>query len=78
MAANCNYVKREGRCDGQEWIQCTYCGAIDSEFCKKIPLKTRSHEEMCADSLEKALSEIKQRALAPYEIQSILIYLLNK
>lgn len=31
---NCNHVKHEGRCDGLEWIQCDYCGAIDNDKCK--------------------------------------------
>ncbi|SET40961.1 hypothetical protein SAMN05216326_12545 [Nitrosomonas marina] len=31
---NCNLVKHEGRCDGAEWTECSYCGAIDDEPCK--------------------------------------------
>lgn len=40
MTNNCNRVNQEGRCDGAEWVQCAYCGAIDDEPCKDNQHKT--------------------------------------
>jgi hypothetical protein len=31
---NCNWVQKEGNCDGMLWMQCLYCGAVDKEPCR--------------------------------------------
>lgn len=76
--SNCNRIKKEGNCDASEWLECTYCGAIDREPCrgikKHVPTVSESHQEV----LPKALEEIHDRSLAPYEIQAVLAYILDR
>lgn len=39
----CNFVQREGRCDGMVWDECTICGSTYKNLCK-LKLRTGKAE----------------------------------
>lgn len=78
MAENCNYITVEGGCDDITWTRCTYCGAIDNQPCKNVPIKIKSYEELTDKILKDSLAKIKNRPLAPYELQAVVIHILER
>lgn len=78
MSKNCNYITVEGGCDGVTWVKCTYCGAIDNQPCKNVPIKMESYDELTNRILQDSLAKIKNRPLAPYELQAVVIYILER
>jgi|APLak6261660231_1056022.scaffolds.fasta_scaffold01260_5 hypothetical protein len=74
---NCNRIEKEGNCDGSKWIECTYCGAVNNEKCLNKPRYVEKYDEIAARILSDALGKIRDRSLAPYEMQAVLIYLLD-
>lgn len=78
MTGNCNHILREGSCDGVTWTECTYCGAIDNEPCKNVPIKIKSYDELTDRVLRDSLAKIKNRPLALHELQAVVIHILDR
>lgn len=76
--SNCNRIHREGICDGAEWVECTYCDAIDNEPCRN----TKKPELPRIDSLDHAKNALKaieeNQSPAPYELVAMVVYLMRR
>jgi hypothetical protein len=71
---HCNKVQRDGNCDASEWIECTYCGAIDLEPCRGVPRTTYGHN----DYLRGAIKKIKAGqtiGLHPSEQEALIVHM---
>jgi hypothetical protein len=75
---NCNRIHREGNCDGAQWIECEYCGAINNEPCRNI----KKPELPRIDSIEyakNALEAIKNnQSPNPYELVALVSDLVRR
>jgi len=55
-------VKQEGRCDAAEWVQCTYCRAIDDEPGRDQYKPIVTYNESGQDLVETYGGDINQHA----------------
>lgn len=68
---NCNKIKREGNCDAMEWVECTYCGAINNERCRMVKKEEPWNDKKrhLYDAIRKINSN---ESPAPYELVALV------
>ena len=77
---NCNRIQREGNCDAAQWMECTYCGAIDNEPCRgvKKPEPWNDKEKHLADGIRKLEAGVSGDGPYPYELEAVIADLLKR